>query len=79
MKRRILVILSNRYSPSQSLRYVELECKSDGTILEERVLKSQPRKALYDEVWENEEGKKSVDSCMRMKRKYRHALERRQG
>ena len=76
MKRKILVILSNRFSRSQKPRFLELDCTADGTISKERPLRAQPRKALYDEVWENDEGKTSLSSCTRMKRKYRHALEK---
>ncbi|MCL5099072.1 MAG: hypothetical protein M1608_16360 [Candidatus Omnitrophica bacterium] len=78
-KRKILVILSNRFSPSQPARYVELDCKSDGTILEERPLKKQPREACYDEVWRNDEGKDLLQYCTRIKRIYRHPLEKRAG
>jgi hypothetical protein len=78
VKRTVLVIMSNRFSPSQPSRYLELVCKQDGTILEERKLRAQPRKAIYDEVWVNDEGKQSLDSCTRMKRHYRHALVKRE-
>lgn len=77
MKRTILVILSNRLYPTQQARFLELDCKADGTILEERKLKSQPRTARYDEVWENDEGKDTLQFCNRIKRKYRHPLEKR--
>jgi hypothetical protein len=76
MKRKILVILCNRLSPSQPARYVEMDCKDDGSILAERPLKSKPRKASYDEVWQNDEGKDCVKFCHRIKRLYRHALEK---
>ena len=74
--RNVLVILSNRYLPSQPARYIELVCKSDGTILEERPLKGKPREARFDEVWQNDENKKTVADCTRIKRFYRHALEK---
>ena len=76
MKRKILVILSNRLSPSQKARYLELDCKSDGTILEERPLKREPQAAAYDEVWENDEGKDELKFCHRIKRLYRHPLQK---
>lgn len=75
-KRKILVILTNRLNFFQPARYVEMDCKSDGTILEERPLKRQPRKAQYDEVWQNDEGKDTVKFCHRIKRLYRHPLEK---
>jgi len=75
-KRKVLVILSNRFSRTLKPRFLELDCKADGTIIKEAPIKSQPRKAIYDEVWENDEGKTSLDSCTRIKRKYRHALEK---
>ncbi len=76
MKRKILVILSNRLSPSQPARYVEMDCKDDGTVLAERPLKRQPRDPAYDEVWQNDEGKDTVKFCHRIKRLYRHPLEK---
>jgi hypothetical protein len=77
MKRKVLVILSNRWHPSQKPRFVELSCDEKGNILKERPLRSRPRKPGYDEVWESDEGKTSLSSAYRLKRKYGHALERR--
>jgi hypothetical protein len=77
MKRKILVILSNRWNKSQKPRFLELDADNKGTILKERALRSQPRKPAYDEVWENDEGKRTLASCNRIKRKYRHSLEKR--
>ena len=76
MKRKVLVILSNRLDRYQKVRYMEIECDDAGNIETEKALKSEPRKACYDEVWENDDGKTSVSSCNRFKRKYRHALEK---
>ncbi|MBI4327638.1 MAG: hypothetical protein HY674_20595 [Chloroflexi bacterium] len=76
MKRKILVILSHRLNPSQKARFVELNCDDKGNILKERPLRSQPREPRYDEVWENDEGKRSMSSCHRFRRRYRHALEK---
>jgi hypothetical protein len=76
MKRTILVILSNRFNPSQKPRYLELDSDDKGTILEERPLKRAPRKPVYDEVWENDEGKSDLSSSHSLKRKYRHPLEK---
>jgi hypothetical protein len=76
MKRKILVILSNRFLPSATVRYLELDCESDGSIVEERRLRGKPRKPIYDEVWQNDEGKKSLESCTRIRRHYGHALEK---
>ena len=75
-KRLVLVILSNRLNPRQKARFLELDCDPKGNILAERPLKSKPRKALFDEVWENDDGKTEMSSCNRFKRKYRHALEK---
>lgn len=55
-------------------RFFEVVCETDGTILEERRLKARPRKAAYAEVWENDQGKTSLDTATRMKRHYRHPL-----
>lgn len=74
--RTVLVILSNRFTRSQPAKYIELRCESDGSVLEEKKLRAQPKKAIYDEVWENDEGKTSMDFCRSMKRKYGHALEK---
>ena len=79
MKRKILVILSNRWNKSQKPRFLELDADDKGNILKERPLRSQPRKPAYDEVWENDEGKTALASCNRIKRKYRHSLEKRKG
>jgi hypothetical protein len=74
MKRKILVILKNRFTPTKPGKYIELDCKSDGTILKEQVLKRPPREAKYEEVWENHDGKTELASCMRMSKQYRHPL-----
>lgn len=76
MKRKVLVILSNRLDRYQKVRYVEIECDNDGNIENEKALKTEPHKAIYDEVWENDDGKTTVSSCSRFKRRYRHALEK---
>jgi hypothetical protein len=78
-KRKILVILSNRFNPSQKKRYLELECNDQGGILAERPLSREPREPRFDEVWENDEGRQSLSSANRIKRKYRHKLEKRSG
>lgn len=77
MKRKVLVILTNRVNPSQKARFLELECDSKGNIFEERQLRGRPREPRYDEVWESDDGKTSLSSCTRFKRKYRHPLEKR--
>ena len=74
--RKILVILSNRLNRNQKVRFVEIDCDDKGTILKEHALRGQTREASYHEVWENDDGKTSISSCNRFKRKYRHALER---
>jgi hypothetical protein len=79
MKRKVLVILSHRLNPSQKARFLELDCDEKGVIFKERPLKTQPRQVRYDEVWENDEGKQSLSSCTRFKRKYRHPLEKPRG
>ncbi len=73
-KRKILVILSNRFIPSQKPRFIELECDVEGNIAKERPLRGEPRKPGYHEVWENDEGRTSFSSAFRMKRKYSHPL-----
>ena len=76
MKRKILVILSDRLSPLRKPRYVELDCDETGAILHECFIRSLPRVPRYDEVWENDEGRKDTASCNRFSRKYRHPLEK---
>ena len=76
MKRKVLIILSNRLNRSQKARFIELDCDEEGSILKERRLRSQPREPRYHEVWENDDGKTDFASCHRFKRKYRHALEK---
>ncbi len=79
MKRKILVILSNRLNRSQKPRYLEVDCDDKGTILKEQKLRSQPREARFHEVWENDDGKTEMSSCNSFKRKYRHPLEKPRG
>jgi hypothetical protein len=77
MKRKILVILSNRWNRSQKPRFVELDADDKGNIHKERPLRNPPRQPLYDEVWENDEGRTSLASAYRIKRKYAHPLAKR--
>jgi hypothetical protein len=77
MKRKILLILSNRWNRNQKLRYIELDANDKGDILKERPLRAVPRQPCYDEVWENDEGKTQWADCLRFRRKYPHPLEKR--
>jgi len=72
--RKVLVILSNRFRPLDEPRFVEILCKPDGSILEEKPLRRRPGAPVYDEVWENNDARQSLDSCRSVKRHYRHAL-----
>lgn len=74
--RTVLVMLKNRFTPLAATRFVEIECQQDGTILREKVLRSEPKEARFAEVWFNDEGKKSIADCTRFKRLYRHKLEK---
>jgi len=74
--RTILVILSNRFNRLQKAKYLEIKSDAKGNILEQKPLRGQPRRPVYDEVWENDEAKTSLDSCTRMKRKYGHPLQK---
>ena len=76
MKRKVMVILSDRLNKQRKPRYVEMVCDKAGTILSERFIRSLPRVPKYDEVWENDEGRKDTASCNRFSRKYRHPLEK---
>ncbi len=75
--RKVLVIFSNRWNRLQPLRFLELECDPQGNIHKQRPLRSQPREAKYDEVWENDEGRTDFNACHRFKRKYGHKLQKR--
>ncbi len=79
MKRKVLVILSNRLNRFQQPRFIELDCDEEGNILKERALHRQPREPRYAEVWENDDGKTDFASCHRFKRKYGHPLQKRKG
>jgi hypothetical protein len=74
--RKVLVILSNRWDRNQKLRYFEIDANAKGDMLREHKLRSEPRQPIYDEVWENDEGKTDIASCNRFRRKYPHKLEK---
>jgi hypothetical protein len=74
--RNILVILSNRWAKLEKPRYFEIEADSEGNIHKERRLRSEPREAVYDEVWENDEAKTEIASTNRFHRKYGHKLQK---
>ena len=79
MKRKVLVILSNRLNRLQKARFIELDCDEEGNVHKERRLRGQPREPRYAEVWENDDGKTDFASCHRFKRKYGHLLEKPKG
>jgi hypothetical protein len=79
MKRKVLLILSNRWNRNQKLRFVELDADDKGNVLKERPLRRRPRKPSYDEVWENDEGKTTWSACNRFRRRYPHPLEKPKG
>lgn len=76
MKRKVLVILSNRWNRLQKPHFLEVECDKKGNILKQKALRSQPREARYDEVWENDEGRSDFAACHRFSRKYGHKLQK---
>lgn len=75
-KRKVLVILSNRWNRLQTPRFLELDCDAEGNVLKERSLRTEPRDPRYDEVWENDEGKTDFASSHRFKRRYSHKLQK---
>jgi len=75
--RKVLVILSNRWNRLQEPRYVEVDCDAEGNVLKEKRLRTAPKAARYDEVWENDEAKTDFASCHRFSRKYGHKLQKR--
>lgn len=76
MKRKILVILSNRFNRTQKPKHLELSCDEEGNVLAQKNLRSVPRQPVFDEVWENDEGRTDFDSCYRFSRKYGHKLQK---
>jgi hypothetical protein len=76
MKRKILIILSNRYNRTEKPRFLELDCDADGNIHKQRPLRGTPSKPSYHEVWENDEGRTDFTSCRNFRRKYGHKLQR---
>jgi hypothetical protein len=75
-KRKILVIMSNRWERLKKPHFLEVLCDEKGTVLKEKRLRAQPKAAAFDEVWENDEGKKDFAACHRFARKYGHKLQR---
>lgn len=76
MKRKILVILSNRWNRNQKPRFLELVCDAEGNILKQRPLRGPPSEPRYHEVWENDEGRTDFTSCHSFRRKYGHKLQK---
>jgi len=75
-KRKILVILSNRWNRNQKPRFLELDCDAEGNIHKQRRLAAQPKEPRFHEVWENDEGRSELDACFRFKRRYGHKLQK---
>lgn len=74
--RKVLVILSNRFDRNQKHRFIEVDADEKGNVLKEAPLRGQPKDPVYDEVWENDEGKTDMASCNRFRRRYPHPLEK---
>lgn len=74
--RTVLIVLCNRLAPLAPVYHLELEVDPEGTILREKRLRARPKDARFDEVWVNDEGRKTFADCLNFKRVYRHALER---
>jgi len=75
-KRTVLIILSNRWNRNQKPLFLELQCDPSGNILIEKTLRSAPTEPRFDEVWENDEGKKEFSACHKFSRKYGHKLQK---
>ena len=69
-------MLSNRFNRSQKPKVFELKCDDEGNILKQKPLRAVPAESRFDEVWENNEGKTSMDACHSFSRKYGHKLQR---
>ena len=76
MKRKVLIIMSNRWNRTQTPRYLEILTDEEGNVLKQTKLKSKPAQPKFDEVWENDEGKDDFGACHKFKRKYGHALQK---
>jgi len=76
MKRKVLVILSNRLAPIEPAKHLEILCDDEGSVLSQRKLSRPPTQPIYDEVWQNEEGRTSFDSTHSFKRRYGHRLQK---
>ncbi|MPN05232.1 hypothetical protein SDC9_152482 [bioreactor metagenome] len=76
MNRTVLVVLSNRLDRLVKPIYLQIECNDLGDILSERKLRSEPKQPIFDEIWENDEGRKDLDSCRNFKRKFGHKLQK---
>jgi hypothetical protein len=76
MKRKVLVILSNRWNRNQKPCFLEVECDEEGSVLKQRALHTAPREARFHEVWENDEGRTDFAACHRFKRLYGHKLQK---
>jgi hypothetical protein len=76
MKRKVLVILSNRLAPLEPAKHLEILCDDKGSVLSQRKLPRAPSKPVYDEVWENAEGRTSFESTHSFKRRYGHRLQK---
>ncbi len=74
--RKVLIILSNRLNRLQKPRFMVVECDDLGGIHSEKPVRSEPAEAVFDEVWENDEGKTDFASCHRFSRKYGHKLQK---
>jgi hypothetical protein len=75
--REVLVILSNRLNFFQKHVFFEIKADDQGTVLKQTKLKSAAPKPIYDEVWENDEGRIDLNGCHRFAKKYGHKLLRR--
>ncbi len=76
MNRTVLVILSNRLDRLAKPRFLEIKCNDQGDILAERKLRAAPKSPVYDEIWENDEGRKDLETCHNFKRKFGHKLQK---
>jgi hypothetical protein len=76
VQRKVLIILSNRLAPLEPAKHLEILCDDEGSVLSQRKLRAVPAKPVYDEVWQNDEGRTSFDSTYRFKRHYGHRLQK---
>jgi len=75
MKRKVLIILSNRLNRNQKARFIELDCDEEGNILKSTRCAASHVSRATTKSGRTTTAKTDFASCHSFKRKYGHALE----